>query len=134
MSSLLDSPDGDPGFQIAPMVDVVFVLMLFFMACAGMQITEKELSVNTPAAGGGDVTAIVVAIDEDGAGSINDLPIAFADDHALSKLRSWLIQARREFGDRDLVLIRPEPNVRHERLVDVLNAVSAAGVAKITFG
>ena len=26
------SEDGDPGFQIAPMVDVVFVLLLFFMA------------------------------------------------------------------------------------------------------
>ena len=30
------------------MVDVVFVLMLFFMACAGMQVVEKELSINIP--------------------------------------------------------------------------------------
>ena len=31
---------GDFGFQIAPMVDVVFVLLLFFMACAGQNIKE----------------------------------------------------------------------------------------------
>ncbi|MEI6494225.1 MAG: biopolymer transporter ExbD, partial [Verrucomicrobiota bacterium] len=36
------SEDGDIGFQIAPMVDVVFVLLLFFMSCAGQQIIEKE--------------------------------------------------------------------------------------------
>ena len=46
------SPDGDPGFQIAPMVDVVFVLMLFFMASAGAQIKEKELAVALPGPSG----------------------------------------------------------------------------------
>ena len=32
---------GDLGFQIAPMVDVVFVLLLFFMASAGAQVVEN---------------------------------------------------------------------------------------------
>ena len=36
MAGSIGSDDGDIGFQIAPMVDVVFVLMLFFMACAGL--------------------------------------------------------------------------------------------------
>ena len=38
MGGSVGSDDGDIGFQIAPMVDVVFVLMLFFMASAGSQI------------------------------------------------------------------------------------------------
>ena len=42
------SEDGDVGFQIAPMVDVVFVLMLFFMASAGSQVAERELNINLP--------------------------------------------------------------------------------------
>ena len=42
------SEDGDPGFQIAPMVDVVFVLLLFFMASAGSQVIERELNINLP--------------------------------------------------------------------------------------
>ena len=48
MGGSVGSEDGDIGFQIAPMVDVVFVLMLFFMASAGMQVVEKELSINLP--------------------------------------------------------------------------------------
>ncbi len=44
----MGSEDGDVGFQIAPMVDVVFVLLLFFMASAGSQIIEKELNISLP--------------------------------------------------------------------------------------
>ena len=48
MTSSPGTHDADPGFQIAPMVDVVFVLMLFFMACAGWQKNERELSASPP--------------------------------------------------------------------------------------
>src|SRR5260370_1234921 len=48
MAGSVGSDDGDIGFQIAPMVDVVFVLMLFFMACAGSQVKEKELKIALP--------------------------------------------------------------------------------------
>jgi len=30
-----ETADASPGFQIAPMIDVVFVIMLFFMVMAG---------------------------------------------------------------------------------------------------
>ena len=32
------SSDGDYGLQIAPMLDVMFVLLLFFMVMAGKQV------------------------------------------------------------------------------------------------
>ena len=34
MKSFVTEDDGTMGFQIAPMVDVVFVIMLFFMVMA----------------------------------------------------------------------------------------------------
>jgi len=52
MAGSASSEEGDFGFQIAPMVDVVFVLMLFFMAAAGSQVVEKELNLNLPAGQG----------------------------------------------------------------------------------
>jgi biopolymer transport protein ExbD len=45
------SGDGDFGFQIAPMVDVVFVLLLFFMACAGTNQVEGLLKIALPSQG-----------------------------------------------------------------------------------
>ncbi len=72
------SEDGDPGFQIAPMVDVVFVLLLFFMAAAGSQVIEKELNVSLPSGqsasgpGGPPTTPIMVEVRADGHVVVNN--------------------------------------------------------------
>ena len=44
----VDPNEGTVGFQIAPMIDVVFVIMLFFMVMAGAVKVEKELNVTLP--------------------------------------------------------------------------------------
>ena len=44
----LNSNDGNFGFQIAPMIDVVFVIMLFFMVMAGAVKVENELNTQLP--------------------------------------------------------------------------------------
>ena len=40
--------EGSFGFQIAPMIDVVFVIMLFFMVMAGAVKIENELNTQLP--------------------------------------------------------------------------------------
>ena len=40
--------DAEVGFQIAPMIDVVFVIMLFFMVQAGDRQVETELKMKLP--------------------------------------------------------------------------------------
>ncbi len=134
MAASLKSEDGDLGFQIAPMVDVVFVLMLFFMAAAGSQVTERELSVAlpAPAQGVGPVTAIVIDISADGQVIANNQSFGTANDKSLATFRDWL-KSTQAFGDKDPVFIRPQPTTRHERLMDVLSACRAAGIEKVTF-
>jgi biopolymer transport protein ExbD len=41
-------PEGNLEFQIAPMVDVIFILILFFMCSAGATKVENELSLKLP--------------------------------------------------------------------------------------
>jgi biopolymer transport protein ExbD len=136
MGGSVGSEDGDIGFQIAPMVDVVFVLMLFFMASVGSKIVEKELNINLPAgkgSGGQAVTPIIIDIGPDGQVSMNNQSYGAANDRSLTALRDWLKNAIESFGDKDPVIIRPSPDARHERIVDVLNAASYAQVKNLTF-
>ncbi|HWL52385.1 MAG TPA: biopolymer transporter ExbD [Chthoniobacteraceae bacterium] len=135
------SEDGDVGFQIAPMVDVVFVLMLFFMASAGSQVVERELSMNLPggtAAAGPrsapPTTPIMVDINSDGSVLINNRVMANGTDKQLNGFREWFRDTIDQFGDKDPVIIRPTPDTQHERIMDVLNAAGASGVTKLTFG
>ena len=130
------SEDGDIGFQIAPMVDVVFVLLLFFMAAAGSQTLTKELSSTLPGVTPSRVQTISIPIDilADGRVSVNNRIFDSASSRDLPELRGWLKETIAKFGDRDPVIIRPTPDTRHQRVIDVLDAVSASGVKKLTFG
>ena len=127
-----ESGDGDIGFQIAPMVDVVFVLLLFFMAVAGSQVVEKELNVGLPTDGVAG-TAIVIDIAADGRVQMNSQDFGSATDKDLKDLRAWFKQTIDRFGDKDPVIIRPDPQASHERIMDVLGAASASGVKHLTF-
>ena len=133
MAASVQSSEGDFGFQIAPMVDVVFVLMLFFMTIVGAQVITKELHAGIPARGQGAETVVILDIAEDGSVLFNGEYIAQPQDSQLSVLRSKFRHILEQFGDKDPVMIRPASSIRHERVVDVLAAVQAAGVGKITF-
>ena len=131
MSGSVGSEDGDIGFQIAPMVDVVFVLMLFFMACAGAQTVELEMNVNLPAGGksaDATVTPINIDISSEGLVSMNNQAYGQPNDANLTLLRNWLSNALSTFGDKDPIIIKPSPAARHERIIQVLNAITGAAI------
>ncbi len=140
MSGSVGSEEGDLGFQIAPMVDVVFVLMLFFMASAGSQFVEKELNISLPGLPSGapptsignTPTPIMIDISAEGQVVGNDQSLGAPTDRTLNPLRDWLKNTR-SFGSEDPVIIRPNARTRHERIVEVLDACFAAGVKKLTF-
>ena len=137
MAGSVGSEDGDIGFQIAPMVDVVFVLMLFFMASAGSQIVEKELNVNLPAGqsanSGSAITPIIIDIGPDGAVSVNSENYGAPNDKDLKHLKEWLKNAVDTLGDKDPVIIRPNSETKHGRIIDVLNAAAYARIKNLTF-
>jgi biopolymer transport protein ExbD len=136
MAGSVGSEDGDIGFQIAPMVDVVFVLMLFFMACAGSQVIESKLNINLPAgqsSGDSNITPIIIDISSEGLVSINNQGYGDPRDKNLQALHDWLKNTIDTFGPKDPVIIRPSPDARHERIINVLNTAAKAGVTNLSF-
>lgn len=132
------SEDGDVGFQIAPMVDVVFVLLLFFMASAGSQIIPRELTINLPSGRSNPnptapLNTIIIDIFPDGKVQVNNKVYDDPTSKDLPELKGWLKDTINKFGDKDPVIIRPDPKTKQERIVDVLNAAVAANVSKLTF-
>jgi len=133
------SSDGDVGFQIAPMIDLILVLMVFFMSTVALKQVENELGIALPSTGlPGTETAkndpINIGIDIDGSVNWNGEVIAPNEDHDLMGLRDKLKEQIGYFGDKIPVVILPQPEVPHGRIVDVLNACSAAKIKNIAFG
>ncbi len=138
MAGSVGSEDGDVGFQIAPMVDVVFVLLLFFMAMAGTQKTELELSINLPGGGnpkeGPPPTPIIIDINQDDSIVVNGKTFDSPSTKNLVQLEGWLAETIKMFGGKDPVIIRPSMETTQERIIDVLNAAAAAKVSNLSFG
>src|SRR6476620_3057940 len=91
--------DAELGFQIAPMIDVVFVIMLFFMVMAGSVKVEKELNTQLPGnaetSGATDfVDEQVINISENGEVTLNEEPMDAPASRELPTLKNTLIRLK----------------------------------------
>jgi biopolymer transport protein ExbD len=126
--------DNEFGFQIAPMLDILFVLLLFFIVCAGAQKHEITLRTDLPGTRPpGPLVQVNLDIAADGQVMFNGAPIDLIDSHSLPETMAHLRSIVADTPDRP-VIIRPEPSTRHQRIIDVLDACKAAGVKNVAFG
>lgn len=129
------------GFQIAPMIDVVFVILLYFMAMAGGVQVENAHNTKLPGtiATESDTPLpdeIAVRIEDDGQVYLNDDPLDTPEIKSLPEFANSLNQLR-ESSDASksevLVTIYANELARYERVVDVLDALSRAKISNVTF-
>lgn len=129
------------GFQIAPMIDVVFVILLFFIVQAGDIKVENAHITKLPGTVELETSGIVpdeiaIRIEDDGQTYLNDDPLDSPTDKKLPELASTL-NALRESADASksevLVTIYANELARYERVVDVLDALSRAKISNVTF-
>ena len=122
--------------QMGPMIDCMMLLLMYFIIAGQIKTEEKYLGLLIP--GGGTPTAgvpveLVLAINEAGQVSCNDQPLDAPTDRELPTVRSKVKQVLNLFGDKQPVIIHPQPKVRQQRIVDVLNACAAVGVKNLSF-
>ena len=125
--------DGEFGFQIAPMLDVLFVLLLFFMVTAGAQKHEASLTTQLPGGKPGGDVPLEIGIDADGQVNVSGVPVGDASDHQLGPLVDRLTQVLAS-NQTQPVVITPMRSTKQQRVVDVLNACAAAKVKNLAFG
>ena len=133
--------DGNLGFQIAPMIDVVFVIMLFFMVMAGAVKVERELNTKLPgtaeASGPTDfVDEIIINITEQGEVTLNDEPMDTPTNREMPQLRGTLLRLKQSSDAAKaptLVTVVSEPDAKYARTVDVLDALAVAQIENVTF-
>jgi biopolymer transport protein ExbD len=141
MKSFSAEDDGTMGFQIAPMVDVVFVIMLFFMVMAGAVKVENELSTRLPGSAESSSAAeftdeTIIAISDEGEVSLNEEPFDTATSTELPQLRATLMRLKENADNAKqpvVVTISSDAHAKYSRTIDVLNALAAAKITNVTF-
>lgn len=131
----------DVGFQIAPMIDVVFVILVFFMSLAAQIRIEQILQTKLPGvAVAGTSTDFVdeqiLQVSEEGEVTLNDEAFDSPDSRDLPQLTSTLLQLKASADaakNKLVVTLISNPESPYYRTIDVLNSLAVAGVSNVTF-
>lgn len=133
--------DGDLGFQIAPMLDVIFVIMLFFMTLAGDKKVETQLKMTLPSSESSvdstQETPMEESIDIDSQGNITHNEAPVSGDELKRTFRSLKDQSVAEGGQQTptpiIVTISSAPDTKWEAIASVMNAMQAAKITNVSF-
>lgn len=121
----------EQSFQITPMIDVIFLLLTFFVASQIFSQWETEIDITLPTAQTSEQPdripgEIIINIRDDGAVVVNQLEM---DEAALDGLLNRIVE---QFSDW-AVLIRADEDTRYEDVIDVLDACRRADIWNVSF-
>jgi biopolymer transport protein ExbD len=129
--------DGEPEFQIAPMIDVLLVLLIFFMSIATTTVGRYDQAIKLP-----EAQSAFKKENSEGEGVVNvywradrlEGEIWFEEKRyqSMSELVP-LLEQRREKIPGFRILIRGDQDVPASYVNRVMEAAGRAGVLDITF-
>lgn len=129
-----------PDINLAPLIDVVFLLLIFFMVTTTFK-DEVGIKVQLPQAQGevaAESRALTLVIDASGAFYVNDRQVADTQPDTLRQALGQAIgQARSETGDRapgDLPLVlMADAKTPHQAVMTALDVASQLGLTRFSF-
>lgn len=135
------SPEDKPDIQMTPMIDCVFLLLIFFMVTSTFYRQEADISFSLPGvAEQSEAVEIpdeqIIEINASGQVLLNDMQFDNPADPDLPELLKTLIRFKQTADANKvpaIITIAPGDKVRQQRVVDVLNACAAAKIQSVTF-
>ncbi len=129
------------GLQLVPLIDCVFVLLIYFMISSSMRRSEADLGLSLP--GQVQQSEAISMPDEQIVEVRADGMIIFNDQQYDNRLKNDLAsleQALNRYREasllvdaKPLITIAADNDSVHGRVIDVLNACAGAGIKNVTF-
>ena len=119
------------GFQVIPLIDIMFLCLIFFMVSAAVAKWEAKIGITVPTAVSGERNArqageIIINIDADGAIFVNNMEMSE------ERLEGVLREIAQEYKDQP-VIIRADGQTRHERVIAVLDICRRVDIWNVAF-
>ncbi len=118
--------EDDATLQLAPMIDVIFLLLIFFMVATTFASPEEQIDLELPVAESGESALeqpneLVIDVTEDGRTFVEGAELA------ASELDELLERTARAEPDTP-VTVRGDRNLDYGRVVEVLDRCRVAGL------
>lgn len=135
--AMRNTPDEDPEFQIAPMIDILLVLLVFFMSISSTEALQSNREIDLPVAreakqpkeNSGQVIVNITWSEANNIGAIEiDNEVYPTPQHIVRKLQDKVMAT-----PHTRVLIRADRTVRYSYMKEPMRAVGQSGIPNITF-
>lgn len=124
------------GFQLAPMLDVVFLLLIFFIVTQTYSLTEQDIQVKLPTSIAADknvrpLNELVINVRKDGVITVSSQIISVAQ---LTENLKMLMATHHDPNMRknQPIRIRGDSETPFQAIADVFDACKVAGVVNIS--
>lgn len=119
------------GFQMAPMIDIIFLLLVFFIASAVYSQWERKLEITVPTATSAKeaprfLGEAIINIDAEGRVFLNSL------EYTPERLADLLRQLAVTYPDQPVV-VRADRVTRYEDVIRVLDICRQSDIANLAF-
>ncbi|MGD8417878.1 MAG: biopolymer transporter ExbD [Pseudomonadales bacterium] len=119
--------------ELTPLIDVVFLLLIFFMVSTTF-IRETQLKIDLPEAAGElqeiEEDVIEVTVDRVGDYAVNDRLLANNDIDTLVRALEAALEAGAGNGSR--LIITADANATHQSVVRAMDAAGRVGLTRIS--
>ncbi len=139
------SMDATPELDISSLIDVCFLLLIYFLVTSTIAPRETDLGMSLPAANPSNeqpkIEPMFIRVDAGGViytgvgagqqqldsdASVRDVPL-------LDSQLDLYAAAARSAGSTPLVQVYVDPGTTQQRVIDVLNSLAGAGISSVTF-
>lgn len=138
--------EDEPGLDISSLIDVCFLLLIYFLVTTQIVKKEQELSTSLPSTAPSDtppdLAPMLILLEANGNISLKgesgviELVESDADVRSLPNL-SKRLDLHKSVADtssqKALVQIRVDGEAQQQRVIDILNALAGAKITEITF-
>ncbi len=131
----------DTEIPMGPMIDMVFLLLVFFMVTAKPIKQESDIGLSLPGTVSQEESLDIpdeqqIEILADGSVVLNEMVMAAPGDSSMPELFKTLSRFREATlanQAKPLVTIAADDQTTHQRIVDVLNVCARAKITGVTF-
>lgn len=134
--------NADEGLQIGPLIDVVFLLLIYFIVTSSLERPEGDLGIRLP----GSVSQStqlnmpdeqIIEITPQGTVNLNNRLFNDPEGNDMAELVDMLRRykaASEAAGTKPMVTIQASNDTRHQRVIDVMSACGQAGIKHMSVG
>jgi biopolymer transport protein ExbD len=128
MPATLKQPAAVAALSLTPLIDVVFLLLIFFLVASRFAMEERELPVELPSASSAvpmmqRPRELVIDVDAEGKVFVDGLP------RSIDQLDQLLAQAVANNPTNQTVVIRADRRTEFQAVVGAMDACNRSGIA-----